>query len=120
MKALYFAAALFFASHAHAAGREFLDVKIVAKELSTHNYYEAGSVSENGFNGGNCIDFTLEAWRRLEARGFTNLKMLTLTSGDRSHMVLLVNDEWILSAGQNGMSIKGRSYLNTWQIVDGL
>lgn len=98
---------------------DFCHLSQTSAWLSAYPYTKEG-ITSDVFRGGNCIDFTLEAYKILEARGVKNLKMVTLTKGDLSHMVLLVNDKWVLSAGADGLRILTTDYFQQWEIVEGV
>lgn len=107
------------AAYAKQCQTDFCKISRVAQELSKYPYSEAGSVesARGNFDGGNCIDFTMEAWERFEALGFTDLKMVTLVKGNLSHMVLEINGI-ALSAGPNGVAIKQpKVYYTNWDEV---
>jgi hypothetical protein len=118
MKPLYFITALFFASHAFAmeCKTDFCKLSQAMRDMSGKVTYDKQTY--------NCTDFTYDAWKFLEARGFKQFAALTLTreftSSSLSHMVLLVNGRWILSIGESGINILPLSYIGQWHIVEGL
>jgi len=79
--------------------------------------YKVDGFASETFVGGNCTDFTYEAWELLADAGFTNLKEVVLAKGDLTHMVLLINDMLVFSVGSDAQRILTPSYFNEWDEV---
>lgn len=98
---------------------DFCKLSQTTRDLAQHPYFVEGSTSKI-FTGGNCVDFTIEAYNRLAQKGMTNLKQVVLAKGELSHMVLLVNDKWVISAGPDAVRILTPAYFDQWDEVYGL